>query len=114
MRLDKFILLPGYLAERILISAAIEQIADSACIANNSNLVPKAPFLLLEREREWTLGTRLKQPQPPLMRFQKPSFSCNKTPLKALRPETQLGVISFCFQDIGSLSNHYDGHLPVS
>ena len=73
----------------ILISAAIEQIADSACIATTPR--PQAPFLLLERERERTLRTRFKQPQPTLMRFQKPSFSCNKNSLKALRPETQLG-----------------------
>ena len=92
MRLDKFILLPGYSAERILISAAIEQIAGSACIANNSNLVPSYFSTPRAREREWTLGTRLKQPQPTLTRFQKPSsFSCNKNPLKALRRETKLG-----------------------
>lgn len=90
MRLDKFILLPGYSAERILIGAAIEQIAGSACIANNSNLVPS--YFSTPQAREWTLGTRLKQPQPTLTRFQKPSsFSCNKNPLKALRRETKLG-----------------------
>ena len=53
MRLDKFILLPGYSAERILISAAIEQIAGSACIANfanNSNLVPS--YFSTPRARE--------------------------------------------------------------
>ena len=58
MRLDKFILLPGYSAERILISAAIEQIADSACITNNSNLVPKLlSYSLSERESgPWQRG----------------------------------------------------------
>ena len=51
MRLDKFILLPGYSAERILIGTAIEQIAGSACIANNSNLVPSYFSTPQARER---------------------------------------------------------------
>ena len=62
MRLDKFILLPGYSAERILISDAIEQIAGSACIAGElcEQLQPRPKLLFYSSsEREsgsWERG----------------------------------------------------------
>ena len=52
MGLDKFILLPGYSAERILISATTEPNGRFSVHREQLQPRPQALFLLLERERK--------------------------------------------------------------